>query len=164
MFILLGDFLDSDECEVLQESSICSLILNSNKSAPYFTTVNKNFKNYFNHTSQQQAVYELSKHTKLLSMISSFPSFNQRSNGPLYTNCIQRLTYFLCSLYLPNCGKGFEISQNDCKLVVGKEADQRPVCGEPVIRLNGVYGNTVDWPPVKVDCKSISSSVTTPQG
>jgi hypothetical protein len=142
----------------VQEQSICSLITKPNGTSPYFTTVDKKFKNYFNHTSQQQAVYELSKHAKLLSRFSALIDLESNS-GSIHTDCVQRLAYFLCSLYLPNCRAGIEMNRRDCELVVGRVR----VCSLSVRTLQQ-NGYIIDWPPVQVDCNSFNASVVSPKG
>ena len=157
-------FSESDVCELVQEQSICSFITRPNGTDPYFTTVEKKFKNYFNHTSQAQAVYELSKHAKLLSSLSALITIDPR-NTAIYTQCIQKLAQFLCSFYLPNCRAGIEISRADCKSIVGTTDSRQPhVCSPAVSRLQEQFRFAITWPPVQVNCDSINPSVATPPG
>ena len=146
----------SERCELVQENSICSFITEPNGTLPYFSTVEKKFKNYFNHTSQQQAVYELSQHAKLLSLLSGLIVRNPETRN----ECVQRLAHFLCSLYLPNCRAAIEMSRSDCQKVID---DRNGVCVSFLTSLRRL-GYSIKWPPVEVDCNSINISVATPSG
>lgn len=147
----------------MQEQSICSLIKKPNQTSPYFATVEKTFKNYFNHTSQEQAVYELSKHATLLSSLSALITLDSRNSGT-HTTCVQKLAYFLCSFYMPNCRAGIKISQADCKSIVGADNGQQHVCSQSLSILQQRDRFAINWPPVQVDCNSISASVGTSKG
>jgi hypothetical protein len=140
----------------VQEKSFCLYITEPNGTLPYFNTADKTFKNYFNHTSQEQAVYELSQHTKLLSMISALRVRDEDAKNL----CVQKLAFFLCSFYLPNCRAPVEISRKDCQTMID---DRNGVCSSTlvILRLNGYR---IEWPPVEVDCNSISPSVASPNG
>lgn len=162
-------FSGDKRCTRLNKPSICSLITKPNVSTPYFIAVHTApFRNHFNHTSQEQAAYELSKHAKLLSLLSTLIVVDKRNSG-IHKQCVQKLTYFLCSLYFPNCTGGSEISQNDCKSIVEtdrEKAGQRfpLVCLDSVERLRFQYQYNIDWPPVRINCDSINSSAVTPKG
>ncbi len=103
-------------------------------------------------------MFELSKHAKLLSLFSALSSFDE-GNSESHTECVQKLAYFLCSLYLPNCRAGIELSRNDCKSIVELTGSCRP----SVVWMQN-WGYSIYWPPVQVDCNSISRSVSTPNG
>ena len=107
-------------------------------------------------------MYELSKHAKLLSLLSTLIAFDSR-NSAAHTTCVQKLAHFLCSFYLPNCRAGIEISQADCKSIVGTDIGQQHVCSQSESRLQQ-FRFAINWPPVQVDCNSISASVGTSKG
>ncbi|XP_028411368.1 uncharacterized protein LOC114533935 isoform X1 [Dendronephthya gigantea] len=158
---------DDKGCKSVDEPSICSIINKPNTTTSYFTTVSEPFRNYFNHTSQEQAAYELSKHAKLLSLLSTLIAVDHR-NSLTHTQCVQRLAYFLCRLYFPKCNGGSEISQNDCKSIVETDRQKagqlyRLVCLDSVERLQFQYRYNINWPPVRINCDSIDSSVVTPK-
>ena len=74
--------------------------------------------------------------------------------------CVQKLAYFLCSFYLPNCRAPVEISRKDCQTMID---DRNGVCSSTLVILRQ-NGYRIDWPPVEVDCNSISPSVASPNG
>lgn len=139
------------ECTTIKEQSICSVMTATN-GQPYFSSVKKDFTNYFKHTSQEQAVYELSKYATLLSLFASLRSDLRISSFYPATRCIYDISFFLCTLHFPTCGgKGnqYQITKGQCEDLVDSAVN-----GKCSVRLRQAisFGYSIKWPPVNVNC------------
>ena len=134
---------------------MCSSVISSLPDTKYFITINNPFTNYFNHETQEQAVYELSKHARLIHLlITQQPNINSTNE---VTQCLNDVRFLLCNLYLPRCGdrfpKNYPISSTQCKITLEKN------CSSAILQLRN-RGYSITWPPVTVDCKKFTDSLS----
>ena len=137
---------------MVKEQSICSFMTTRN-GQPFFSSVKKNFTNYFKHTSQDQAVFELSKQATLLSLFASFrKNLNSGQQPDAATQCVRGISNFLCTLHFPTCGdkNQYQITKFDCLEM--KNAFHGK-CSLDQVRNN--MGYSIKWPSVNVNCDEL---------
>lgn len=135
----------SGECKPTPSTPLCSLISAPQGDGPpaeYFRTTFQN-GNYFNHTSTDEAVYELSKYLNLFSSLRGPDAGNNRNYEP----CFRSLTFLLCHLHLPVCSRP-PLRQTTCIQVISNNS----VCFNAIKDLN-TKGANFTWPPVNVNCQ-----------
>ena len=141
---------------MVKEQSICSFMTTRN-GQPFFSSVKKDFTNYFKHTSQDQAVYELSKHATLLSLLASFrTNLNPGQRLPdAATRCIRGIGLFLCTLHFPTCGgeNQYQITKFEC-LDMKRAFNGR--CSLEQVRIN--FGYSIKWPSANVNCDEFAEN------
>lgn len=127
---------------------ICSsVLLSASPKTKYFVFTNNPFVNYFGHRTQQEAVYELSTHVKLIHLLISQQPYIDRTNE--VTQCLNDIRFLLCNLYLPLCGdknpNEYPITSDGCRNTLGKN------CSTAILQLRN-RGYNITWPPVNVNC------------
>ena len=134
----------SQDCKPTPSTPICAVVLNGlpfkgEKSFSTFQYFKNTFQNgnYFNHSSTDEAVDELSKYLNLLSSL-------QRDTKE---NCLNPLILLLCHLHLPACPPS-AISQRSCFQVIANTSS----CFTAIKNLNS-QGANFTWPPVNVNCQ-----------
>ena len=133
---------------------MCSRVVTS-RGLPYFVEVNEPFTNYFNHASQDQAVFEFTKYNMMLvNLIATYENtlIKPSANGNKTVNtCVEDLVYLLCTLYFPRCGErkptDYGITREECKNTLGAN------CSSAVTSIQRLgYDLNVKWPPVFINC------------
>ena len=156
LFSPLDPITSPGECTMVKEQSICSFMTTRN-GQPFFSSVKKDFTNYFKHTSQDQAVYELSKHATLLSLLASFrTNLNPGQRLPdAATRCIRGISLFLCTLHFPTCGgeNQYQITKFEC-LDMKRAFNGR--CSLEQVRIN--FGYSIKWPSANVNCDEFADN------
>ena len=97
--------------------------------------------NYFKHKSTDQAIFELSRHLRLLTSLREYRG-NQDARS-----CINDLIVLLCHLYLPTCPLDRQ-PQSLCTRTLNTNSS----CSKAVIHINS-DGHELQWPPVQVNCQ-----------
>ena len=143
-------FLVPDNCSVVSYSGgspICSSVISFPPDNKYFIDTNNPFTNYFGHKTQQEAMFELSTHGKLINLLISQQPYVNRTNE--VTQCLNNIRFLLCNLYLPRCRdktrSDYPITAADCKNTLERN------CSSAILQLQN-RGYNITWPPVNVDC------------
>lgn len=145
----------NDSCQFVGEQHVCSVFRRrSNRSIPYFNSVDRNFRNFFGHASLEQAVYELNKHNKFFSLLSRLHKDNPSQN---YDLCYEGLANILCRLYLPVCQQSYRVGRSDCLNYFGGQIHS---CQSALMMIEQRYFYTVQWPLVQVNCDSLNENAT----
>ena len=139
------------DCTLTQSNGgtpICASVISDLSNEKYFGTVNRPFTNYFSHTTQERAIYELSTHARLIHLLTTQqPNINTTND---VTQCLHDVTFLLCNLYLPRCGlKDYPISSTQCKNTLEKN------CSSAISQIR-TRGYNITWPPVNVNCDNFS--------
>lgn len=100
--------------------------------------------NYFNHTSKDEAIYELSRHLPLLSSLRGILA--QRSR-----ECVNTLMLLLCHLHLPACPLDTTIVSRNLCLQIMNTSTPDSNCHHSVAEMRKQKVN-FEWPPVEVNC------------
>ena len=95
--------------------------------------------NYFGHKSTDEAIFELSKHLRLLSTLREYAQGQEKAS-----NCLKDLTVLLCHLYLPAC----PLDRQPQSLCTNTLTNLAPCAG-----LFSFNEHALQWPPVKVNCQ-----------
>ena len=104
------------------------------------STFSKEPLNYFGHKSTDEAIFELSKHLRLLSTLRE-ETFRLEQDS----NCLKDLTVLLCHLYLPACPLDRQ-PQRLCTNTLSNIS----TCARALFSLNE---HALPWPPVQVNCQ-----------
>lgn len=139
--------VSSGRCSATIVQPICSGIYTrsarTNTTQHFFAEVNDPFTNYFQHRSQDQAVYEVSKHATLVNILTSLQSIPRLKREVTY--CINNLTFLLCTLHQPRCAKDYGITKRQCETTLHKSCNAS-------ISFIRARGYVVQWPPAPVNC------------
>ena len=139
---------EQPECKSIS-NRICSLtqrVGDSPISATSYTIQTISFSdsqtNYFNHSSIDEAVYELSRYLPLLSFLL-WERFDR-----VFVACVNDLRLLLCHLHLPQCPmRTPTITQDQCHQMMNTSSN----CHTAIIRLQR-QNASFQWPPVQVNC------------
>lgn len=135
-------------CKPTPRNRICGAILQSGDGFFPMFNVTSNFAagetNYFNHTSKDEAIYELSRHLPLL---SSLGWTKAQQSG----ECLEALMVLLCHLHLPGCPLDTRtVTQNLCLQIMNTSTSDS-ICHFAVRNMQKEKVH-FEWPPVQVNC------------
>jgi hypothetical protein len=128
---------------------MCLAVLRTSQSgqgepmSQFQSTFSKEPLNYFGHRSTDEAIFELSKHLRLLSTLQEY---GRLENGDA-SRCNNVLTVLLCHLYLPTCPLDRQ-PQRLCTDILNNSSS----CARAVTQIN-LDGHALQWPPLQVNCQ-----------
>ena len=134
---------------------LCNDVLSGPQdSMKYFTFTNSPFVNYFGHKTEEEAIYELSTHNRLIHLLILQQPYINKTNE--VTECLNNIRFLLCNIYLPVCGvkspTEYPITSNKCNNILGIN------CSTTISQLQK-RGYNIIWPPVNIDCDKFPNTV-----